>query len=72
MGGTYHQNGDYIIPNHEISGDENQPIGVWGHRHLRYLKQHCKVLYYNLFTSGKLNSHLAEINKQPEDMFLRV
>ena len=51
---------------------ENKPIGVWGQRHLCYLKQHRKVLYINLLTSGKLNSHFADIDKQAEDMFLRL
>ena len=48
---------------------ENKPIGVWGQRHLRYLKQHRKVLYTNLLTSGKLNSYLADIDEQAEDLF---
>ncbi len=52
--------------------EENEPIGVWGQRHLRYLKQHHKVLYTNLLTSGKLNNHLAELDKQAEDMFFRM
>lgn len=52
--------------------EENQPVGIWGQRHARYLKEHRKVLYVNLLTSGKLNSHLAEIDKQAEDMFLRL
>ena len=47
-------------------------IGVWAMRHKRYLKQNHKVLYYNLLTSGKLNSYLADIDKQAEDMFLRL
>ena len=51
---------------------ENRLIGVWGQRHLRYLKQHRKVLYTNLLTSGKLNSYLADIDEQAEDMFLRL
>ncbi len=72
MGGTYSQQGDYLIPNITLPEEETQPIGVWGQRHLRYLKQHRKVLYTNLLTSGKLNSHLAEIDKQAEDMFFRV
>ncbi len=72
MGGTYSQQGDYLIPNITLPNEENQPIGIWGQRHLRYLKQHRKVLYTNLLTSGKLNSHLAEIDKQAEDMFFRV
>ncbi len=71
-GGTYRQVGDYLLPNITLPEEENEPIGVWGQRHLRYLKQHRKVLYTNLLTSGKLNSHLAEIDKQAEDMFFRV
>ncbi len=72
MGGTYSQQGDYLIPNITLPKEENQPIGIWGQRYLRYLKQHRKVLYTNLLTSGKLNSHLAEIDKQAEDMFFRL
>ena len=64
---------DYYIPCLVLPTEkENKPIGVWGQRHLRYLKQHRKVLYINLLTSGKLNSHLADIDKQAEDMFLRL
>ena len=70
-GGTYRQVGDYFLPNITLP-EENEPIGVWGQRHLRYLKQHRKIFYTNLLTSGKLNSHLAELNKQAEDMFFRV
>ena len=51
---------------------ENRPIGVWGQRHLRYLRQHRKVFYTNLLTSGKLDSYLADIDKQAEDMFFRL
>ena len=58
MGGTYTQVGDYMLPN-LILPAENQPIGIWGQRHARYLKQHHRILYYNLLTSGKLNAHLA-------------
>ena len=72
MGGTYSQQGDYLIPNITLPQEENQPIGIWGQRHLHYLKQHRKILYTNLLTSGKLNSHLAEIDKQSEDMFFRL
>lgn len=72
MGGTYRQVGDYLIPNITLPDEENQPIGIRGQRHLRYLKQHRKVLYYNLLTSGKLNSHLAEIDKQAEELYFRL
>ncbi len=72
MGGTYSQQGDYLIPNITLPDKENQPIGIWGQRHLRHLKQHRKVLYTNLLTSGKLNSYLAEIDKQATDMCFRL
>ena len=71
-GGTYRQVGDYVLPNITVSEEEIKHIGIWGQRHLRYLKQHRKVLYYNLLTNGTLNSHLAEIDKQAEDMFFQV
>ena len=73
MGGTYLRQGDYFLPCLSLPAEkENKPIGVWGQQHLRYLKQHRKVLYTNLLTSGKLNSYLADIDKQAEDMFLRL
>lgn len=71
MGGTYVRQGDYDLPCLSLPTEkENRLIGVWGQRHLRYLKQHRKVLYTNLLTSGKLNSYLADIDEQAEDMFL--
>ena len=69
----YELQGDYYIPCLALPAEkENKPIGVWGQRHLRYLKQHRKVLYTNLLTSGKLNSYLVDIDEQAEDMFLRL
>lgn len=68
----YEKQGDYYIPCLTLPEEKNQPIGIWGQRHARYLKQHCKVLYMNLLTSGKLNAHLAEIDKQAEEMFSRL
>ncbi len=68
----YEKQGEYYLPCLELPKEENEPIGIWGPRHLRYLKQHRKILYTNLLTSVKLNSHLAEIDKQAEDMFFRV
>lgn len=68
----YEKQGDYYLPCISLPEEENEPIGVWGQRHLQYLKQHRRVLYTNLLMSGKLNSHLAELNKQAEDMFFRV
>ena len=70
---TYVRQGDYLLPCLSLlAKKENKPVGVWGHRHLRYLKQHRKVLYTNLLTSCKLNSYLANIDAQAEDMFLRL
>lgn len=70
MGGTYTQVGDYYLPNLQIPEQETKPIGMWGQRHKRYLKQNHKVLYINLLTSGKLNSYLTDIDKQAEEMFI--
>ena len=72
MGGTYSQVGDYLLPDLTLPEEEQKPIGIWGQRRLRYLKQQRKVLYYNLLTSGKLNEHLADIDEQAEDMFFRL
>ena len=73
MGGTYARQGDYNLPCLSLPAEkENRPIGVWGQRHLRYLRQHRKVFYTNLLTSGKLNSYLVEIDQQAEDMFFRL
>ena len=71
MGGTYTQQGDYVLPNLILLA-ENQPIGIWGQWHARYLKQHHRILYYNLLTSGKLNAHLAEIDQQAEEISFRL
>lgn len=72
MGGTYTQVGDYMIPNLILSKQRDQPIGVWGQRHARYLKQHHKIIYMNLLTSGKLNDYLVDIENQAENMFLQI
>ena len=72
-GGTYTQAGDYMLPNLLPAEEETEAnIGVWGMRHKRYLKQNHKVLYYNLMTSGKLNSYLADIEQQAQNLFLRL
>lgn len=72
-GGTYTQAGDYMLPDLLPAEEETEAnIGVWEMRHKRYLKQNHKVLYYNLLTSGKLNSYLADIDKQAEEMFSRL
>lgn len=73
MGGTYRQVGDYFIPNLVLPAEEeHKPIGIWGQRHLQYIKQYRRVLYANLLTSGKLNGYLADINEQAEEMFFRL
>ncbi len=72
IGGTYTQVGDYLLPDLTLPPEEERPIGVWGQRHARYLKQHHKILFYSLLTSGKLNAYLAEIDRQAEDMFSRL
>lgn len=68
----YTLQGDYYLPDLKLPDEENKPIGLWGQRHARYLKQNHKVLYMNLLTSGKLNSYLFDIDKQAEDMFFRL
>ena len=72
MGGTYKKVGDYYLPDFALPTEEQQPIGIWGQRHLRHIKQNRRVLYTNLLTSGKLNSYLADINRQAEEMFSRL
>ena len=71
-GGTYTMQGDYRLPDVTLPPEEERPIGVWGQRRLNYLKQHHKVLYYNLLTSGKLHSHLADTEEQAQQLFLRL
>ena len=68
----YELQGDYYLPCLTLSEEENHHIGVWGQRHLRYLKQYRKVRYYNLLTSGKLNGYLADIDRQAEEMFSQL
>lgn len=68
----YELQGDYYIPCLKLPEEEQQPIGVWGQQHLRYIKQNWKVLYLNLLTSGKLNGYLADLDKQAEEMFSRL
>ena len=68
----YEKQGDYYLPCLKLPEEEQQPIGLWGQRHLRYIKEHRKSLHSMLMTSCKLNSYLADINKQAEEMFLQV
>ncbi len=72
LGGKYERQGDYLIPCLTVPAEEEQPIGTWGQRHLRYLKKYCRVTYLNLLTSGRLNTYLADIDKQAEELFFRL
>ena len=73
MGGTYIRHGDYLIPCLTLPEEEEQRfIGVWGQRHLRYLKEHRRRVYLNLLTSGRLNDYLADIEEQAQKRFERV
>ena len=71
-GGVYTMQGDYRLPNLTLPAEEERPIGIYGQRRLRYLKQYHKVLYYNLLTSGKLHSHLADVEEQAQELFSRL
>ena len=71
-GGTYTMQGDYCLPNLTLPPEEERPIGVWAHCRRQYLKQHHKILYYNLLTSGKLRSHLADVEEEAQSLFLRL
>lgn len=72
MGGTYTQVEDYLLPNLTLPEQENKPVGIWGQRHLRYIKQHKRVFYANLLTSCKLNSYLADVDEEAENLFNRL
>ena len=72
LGGKYEWQGDYLIPCLTISAEKEQPIGIWGQRHLDYLKKYRKVTYINLLTSGRLNAYLADIDRQAQERFKRL
>lgn len=72
LGGSYTMQGDYRLPNLIPPTEEERSIGVWGQRRLNYLKHHRKVLYYNLLTSGRLHSHIADIEEQAQDLFSQL
>ena len=72
LGGEYEQQGDYLIPRLTVPAEEDRSIGIWGRRHLDYLKQYRKVTYTNLLTSGKLNAYLADINAQAQERSHRL
>ncbi len=72
MGGTYHEENGYLIPDLTLPPEEEKPIGIWGQRHLQYIREHKRLFYVNLLTSGALNSYLADINEQAEELFFRL
>ena len=71
-GGTYTMQGDYCLPDLTLPAEEERLIGVWAQRCRQYLKQHHKILYYNLLTSGKLYSYLADVEDEAQTLFLRL
>lgn len=68
----YVKQGDYYLSELALPSEEEKLIGIWGLRHLRYLKEHKQFIYINLLTSGRLNEYLASIDEQAEDMFFRL
>ena len=72
LGGKYERQGDYLIPCLTVPAEEEQPIGTWGQRHLNYLKQYRRVTYTNLLTSGRLNTYLADIDRQAQERSHRL
>ena len=69
---TYTKQGDYLLPNLKLPEQPKVEIGIWGKRHLRYIKHHHRIRYTNLLTSCKLTAYLADIDEQAEDMFFRL
>lgn len=72
LGYTYMQQGDYFLPNLVLPAEDGRTISVWSQRRLRYLKHHHRILYYNLLTSGKLHSHLVDVEEQGQELFSRL
>ena len=72
LGGTYTRQGDYCLSDVCLPPEEERPIGVYGQRRRAYLKEHHRVLYYNLLTTGALDGHLADIEEQAQELFLRL
>jgi len=69
---SYTLHGDYYLPDLALPAEKEKPIGIWGRKHLHYLKEHKRLVYLNLLTSGRLNEYLASVDKQAEDMFSRL
>ena len=72
LGGTYTRQGDYCLPNVCLPPEGERPIGIYGQRRRVYLKKHHRVLYFNLLTAGVLDGHLADIEEQAQELFLRL
>ena len=68
----YARRGDYYLPELALPSEEEKPIGIWGQRHLQYLKEYKQFVYINLLTSGRLNEYFASVDEQAEDMFSRL
>lgn len=71
-GGTYREENGYLVPNLTLPDEKEKSIGIWGQRHLHYIREYKRVLYTNLLTSGKLNAYIADIDEQAQDMFFRL
>lgn len=69
---SYTLQGDYYLPDLTLPTQKEEVIGIWGQRYLRYIKQNRRILYTDLLTSGKLNSYLADVNEQAENLFFRL
>ena len=72
LGGTYARQGDYCLPDVCLPPEEEGPIGVYGQRRRAYLKEHHRVLYYNLLTAGVLTDHLVDSREHAQELFLRL
>ena len=72
LGGRYERKGDCLIPCLSVPAEEEQPIGIWGQRHMNYLKQYHKVTYTNLFTNGRLNAYLVDVDRQAQERSHRL
>ena len=70
MGGTYRQEEDYLLPN--LTVPQSAPVGIWGQRRRNYLRKHKEPIYTGLLVAGKLDAHLAEVDRQAEEMFFRL
>lgn len=72
LGGTYHREGDYLIPDLVLPDEDERPIGIWGQQHERWLKQEHRALYHSLMFTWKLHEHLVEVDERAEHLFKRL